>query len=246
MLSSSDSSLPCHAASYWVWALTLVLLCPSCHSRPSGPTDSWDGGFLHEFDLGVDFSLATNPNGPWRYGYTDAAMLSMNDFRLDGFAQVSGPIEFWHPASGGEGYYPYVAHNSASTTTTDLSNSWALRPSEIAMEASNSGQFAVAVFVVPQAGRYHVWAYFEGVHFRLSTTDVHVRLGDAWLFDAEIDGYGGDPAFFRVQGRSPSATYEETRMLAVSDLLIFAVGYGSDQTNSNDTTGLLVRILQIE
>ncbi|MGO8671230.1 MAG: hypothetical protein ACLQVD_07700, partial [Capsulimonadaceae bacterium] len=94
------------------------------------------------------------------------------------------------------------------------------------------------------SGIYHVTATFEGIHFNLSTTDVHVLKNATSLFDAEIDGYGGDPAFHPVVGPRPRASFDGIVTLKAGDLLTFAVGYGIDHTNFCDTTGLFARIVR--
>jgi hypothetical protein len=76
-----------------------------------------------------------------------------------------------------------------------------VRAGQVAMEASNAGQYSVVRFTAPVAGRYRVTARFEGIHFGLSTTDVHVVHGSTVLFSANVDGYGGDPAFQPVTGQ---------------------------------------------
>ena len=206
-----------------------------------------DGSLV--FDLGADFSFARNPNGAWRYGYTAGTTLAVDQFALDTFVPNAGtdPIAFWHPAAPAtatDGYYPYVAENSGSVSASEEA-SWALRPHEVAMEASSIGQYSVVQFVAPLAGSYQVQVHFEGVHFRLSTTDVHVLAGDAGLFAANIDGYGGDPAFHVVQGASPTADYQGTVALQPNDVMTFAIGYGIDMTYGNDTTGLTVHIVYL-
>jgi hypothetical protein len=123
-----------------------------------------------------------------------------------------------------------------------MSNSWALRPGEIAMEGGNNGEYSMLRFKVPHAGRYRIKVIFEGVHVRLSSTDVHVLLNGQHLFDDLIDGYGGDPAFHAIVGAHPAATFQDTLVLQKSDLLVFAIGYGSNGTFYNDTTGLMISI----
>ena len=110
------------------------------------------------------------------------------------------------------------------------------------MEGSQDGQYSVVQFVAPRAGMYEIQADFTGIHFRLSSTDVHVLHGDTATFDAQIDGYGGDPTFHAVEGQSPRAAYHEVRALAIGDILTFAVGLGENETYYNDTTGLFVHI----
>jgi hypothetical protein len=63
------------------------------------------------------------------------------------------------------------------------------------------------------------------------------------LFDADIDGYGGDPAFRKVQGASPTAAYSGQIEMKNNDTVTFAVGYGKNKTNSGDTTGLFAKVV---
>jgi hypothetical protein len=194
------------------------------------------------FDLGRDFSFTANPNGPWRYGYTRGTKLGQAEFSPATEAAATLPVGFWHPGPGPAGYYPYVAANLGATTARDPTDSWALRPGEVALEASMTGQFAVVQFTVPRAGAYAIAADFAGIHKRLSSTDVHLLLGDESLFSDAVDGYGGDPAFIPRQGPIGTASYRATRLMRAADVLTFAVGFGVDHTHDNDTTGLIATI----
>jgi hypothetical protein len=222
-------------------------------------TSTSEASVAREFDLGLDFSFSSNPNGWWRYGYTQGSTLAVDQFLVDTFSIHTDPAAagFWHPSdagggympnanpnNGGGGYYPYVAENPGSVTTSYL-NAWALRAHEVAMEASNAGQYSVIEFVAPQGGAYRIQAHFEGIHFQLSTTDVHVRQNDAELFASNIDGYGGDQALHAVQGSNPIADYQGTVPLQAGEIITFAVGFGANKTNYNDTTGLFVHITLI-
>jgi len=198
-----------------------------------------------KFDLGADFSTQKNPNGVWQYGYSATPTLDPAEFRLDQYSNRAVPVAFWHPEhtdQPGPGYYPYVAGNTADTTSYGSSNGWAVRADEIAMEASNTGQYSLVRFVAPKTGTYAVSAKFTGIHFGLSTTDVHVLHNATDLFTADIEGYGGDPAFHPIVGASPTATYEGQVTLKRGDMLTFAVGYGRNKTNYGDTTGLIVHL----
>ena len=197
------------------------------------------------FDLSADFSVKNNPNSVWQYGYSATNSLAPDQFHLDQKSMMVGPIGFWHPTQGdqpGPGYYPYIAYNSTQQPQVG-SKGWAISPGEIAMEASNSGQYSLVRFVAPTEGNYAVSARFAGIHFALSTTDVHVLKNGTSLFDADIDGYGGDPNFHKVQGASPTAEYSDKIMLKANDTITFAIGYGKNKTNSCDTTGLFARIV---
>jgi hypothetical protein len=197
------------------------------------------------FNLSADFSLQNNPNKDWQYGYSETNSLAADQFRIDKYSEMQGPIGFWHPATNngpGPGYYPYVAYNTSKQSEVG-SKGWAVHPGEVAMEASNTGQYALVRFVAPASGVYEIVAKFAGIHFGLSTTDVHVLHNGTSLFDADIDGYGGDPSFHQVQGSSPTAAYSSQIEMKASDTVTFAVGYGKNKTNYGDTTGLFARIV---
>jgi hypothetical protein len=203
-------------------------------------------GSTTTFDLSTDFSFQNNPNGVWQYGYSAKGSLNPAEFRIDQYADPTAPVGFWHPSSSsgpGPGWYPYIAYNTTGQTQFGSQKGWAVRAGEVAMEGSSSGQYSMVRFVASKAGTYKIAARFEGVHFGSSTTDVHILHNNAALFDGDIEGYGGDPAFHAVQGTSPTAQYEGQAKLAANDTITFAVGYGKNKTNSCDTTGLFAKVV---
>ena len=208
---------------------------PVAATDPCAGLDAGTGGL---YDLNCEFSFTQNPHGAWSYG--SSSSLAPDQFRLATVTDTGNPVGLWHPDA--RTYYPYVAWNDSAFARADGTNSWAVEPRQVAMEAAPGGRFSVVRFVAPQAGRYSVNAVFQGIHFRNSTTDVHVVLGDTGLFAADIDGYGGNPAFHARQGPSPVAGFARVLDLAAGEALSFAVGNGKDGANSNDTTGLTVHI----
>jgi hypothetical protein len=198
------------------------------------------------FDLSAAFSDQQTSDSVWQYGYSETSSLAPDQFRRDSYFDNMQPICFWHPLTNnnrGPGYYPYVAYNRTDKSQIGSSNGWAARGHQVAMEASNSGQYSLVRFISPFAGTYEVSASFEGIHFGLSSTDVHVLHNSDHVFDADIQGYGGDPAFHRREGTHPTASYKGVVHLDTQDVITFAVGYGTNKTNYGDTTGLFVRIV---
>jgi hypothetical protein len=178
-------------------------------------------------------------------------------FRRDGFHDRKSPLGYWQPSSTpGSGRFPYVVCNPSPKTEVigevGTPRGWAVRVGQVALEASNAGQYSVVRFTAPVAGSYRVTARFEGIHFGLSTTDVHVVHGATVLFSANVDGYGGDPAFQPVTGQrgcdvgargtNPAAAYVGIVKLETGDTIDFAVGYGGNRTHYCDTTGLSARV----
>jgi hypothetical protein len=200
------------------------------------------------FDAGRNFSLSMNPNNAWQYGYSAGNSLSPDQFRLYSFSETTDGVGFWHPLKSegnGTGYYPYTAFNPGSNTRLGSMNGWAIRAGQVAMEASNSGQYSIVRFVSPMKGTFEVTARFEGIHFRLSSTDVHLLRNGKSLFDSEIEGYGGDTMFHAIEGAKPVASYTASLQLDAGDTITFAVGYGMNKTHYNDTTGLSASVRQV-
>jgi hypothetical protein len=188
------------------------------------------------------------PSPWWEIGYSMSASLAPDQFRVAAWSDTSEPVVAWHPSKpeGYErGYYPYVAFNPTDRSRTTSAHGWALRPGQFAMEAAGDGAFSIVRFVAPVAGAYRVTARFEGIHYRLSTTDVHVLHNGTSLYTAEISGYGGDPAFHKVEGANPAASYTGAVQMTKGDTIAFAVGYGANRTHDNDTTGLTVEIIRV-
>ena len=198
------------------------------------------------YELAREFSLTTNPAGPWHFGFSATPSLAPDQFKAYRVGDARKPIGFWHPApedNADEGYYPYAAWNAAKGSRADPTRSWVLRPGEVALEASNDGQYSIVRFVVPRTGRHRVQARFTGIHTRLSSTDVHVLVNATSVFDGFVEGYGGDREFHPHQGRQPRAAFSRALDLQAGDVVSFAVGYGRNRTHFNDTTGLRVRIV---
>jgi len=216
------------------WALTIVIL-----SLLVGCKHQVDN-FPSKIDIILPFDK--NPSGNWQIGYSLHDNLSMSDFRLSTFADTSHVIGLWHPETGASGYYPYVGQNRTANVQVDPTNSWAAKPGEIVMEGSNTGQYGIVRFVVPSTGHYKLKIVFEGVHVRLSSTDVHVLLNDQHLFDDTIEGYGGDSSLSVQKGTHPVTSWASSIRLNKGDILTFAIGYGNNKTFYNDTTGLLLSI----
>src|ERR1700686_1052391 len=119
-------------------AFALLLACGSAPAPVAAPDPRADLTPLKPgatvFDLNCSFSLSGNPNGPWRVGFTSARSLAPDQFVLSSRTDTGNPVGLWHPDLNS--YYPYVAWNSTALARVDATDSWAVRPHEVAMEAA--------------------------------------------------------------------------------------------------------------
>ena len=169
------------------------------------------------FDAAADFSLASNPNGVWSYGYSSVLGASPTTYT---FATTVSDIASW---SNGNGIWapPWVGRNDTDQVVTF--SSITLQPYQMAFHPGSSGEYSVIRFTAPSAGVYALVSSFIGVDG--TTTDVHVLHNGTSLFSGSINGYGD------------SDSYSTNVVLATGDAIDFAVGYLTGGY-SNDSTGI--------
>jgi hypothetical protein len=179
----------------------------------------------------------TEIGNAWQFGFSATPSLKADAFRPSTYVDKREALQMWHPAAGNDGYYPYVALNTLPETV-EVFKGVIVRPMQVAMEGANDGRFSLVRFVAPATGVYWLQTQVEGIHVGPSTTDVHILLADHPLFDAWIEGYGGDPKFHAVVGVSPTARYATLLDLHKGDIVTFALGYGFNRTHFGDTSGI--------
>src|SRR5258705_355826 len=80
------------------FSLAVVLL--ALLSLAPGGGAAYAGETAAVYNLGSDFSVALNPNGPWEYGFSAAASLAPDGFTLATVAQAGSASGIWHPPDG--------------------------------------------------------------------------------------------------------------------------------------------------
>ncbi len=183
------------------------------------------------FDVAADFSATSNPNGPWCYGWssTMASELHIYTQLEDCPDPYAGYIACYDPLNFFIGT-PSVHYNSNSYAI-DFGYALVL-PGQLIMHPGAGDEYSRARWTAPFAGIADVAASFTGCDYSGPTsTDVHVLLNGAPLFDGAVNGFGPGSA-------SP---YAATIPVAAGDTLDFAVGFGTGGFNC-DSTGVAAMI----
>jgi len=177
------------------------------------------------FDPAADFSFAANPNGPWSYGYSQTLGGSLILHTTSGGG--SG-LDFWNTEiSIG---LPWVVRNS-SASPVNWSGTTVFAPGALSLHPGPQGEVEVLRFTVPSDGQYQISGEFFGQDYvGPTTTDVHILLNGASIFDDVVSDY------------AISHPFSTTLMLGSGSHLDFAVGFGSNQTYLYDSTGLSAAI----
>jgi hypothetical protein len=173
----------------------------------------------------VDFSAASNPNGPWDYGYGVAG----STFNLFTVADPGPPFERWtvpDPVLG----TPAVVEN---TTGSPIVVGTVLIPEHALAFHPGPSVDTMVRWTAPAAGDYSYSGYFDLLDILPSGIVGEVFANSQQLFSGELTGPGADPAADAPGGRE---FFQGTVSLQAGDTLTFAVN--NDGTFLFDTTGL--------
>jgi hypothetical protein len=195
-------------------------------------TATIDAHTAQTYDVAVDFSAVSNPNGPWSYGYSTnlGSPLTLYTNMLN----ESG-LNLWlyNIASTDPNVHQNPTSNAISITSAQIP------PGGFGLHPGPDGEYSVARLTVPQSGLYRVTGTFfgedngGGAPGVSTTTDVHVLTNGVSVTDGEVTGFG--------PGTGPS--FDILLQLNLGDYLDFAVGYGTDGNYGNDSTGLSAQII---
>jgi hypothetical protein len=183
------------------------------------------------YNNATDFSVTTgNPAAVWSYGMLSAgAVPDASTFTLYATPSVLGSgLEVWGQAPG---TLPDDVYNPTNAVINPAGTN-PIQPGQAAFHPGPNGEYSVFRFTAPAAGQYLLSSIFTGIDvgtpFHLgTTTDVHVLDNGSSLFAGNVLANGLN-----------SASYSTTLNLAVGERIDFVVGWGADQSFSNDSTAL--------
>ena len=181
------------------------------------------------FNAAEDFSIASNPNGAWSYGYstTLTGSLILHATTTDG-----ADIDSWDsPFAFG---VPSIYRNTSASVYSD--DHATMQPGQLALHPGANNEYEKARLTIPAASEFRIVGSFQGVDFGGPTsTDVHVLLNGVAVFSGNVNGFGPTSA----------RNFDFTVPLAIADRVEFAVGYGSNGNYFRDGTALSATVTAV-
>lgn len=182
-----------------------------------------------------DFSATLNPSGAWSYGYR-----TLSGSGLTLYTELDNPavgLERW--SQEGAPTEPMVAYNN---TGQPLTWSSVVHPPDLLnVHPGPSGEKSVVRWTAPTSGTVKIKGRFEGIDNFGTTTE-----GDGTTTDVTVvkNSNTGTPLFGerKINAYDDEARFEMTETVAAGSTIDFVVGYGSNATHANDSTGLSVTI----
>jgi hypothetical protein len=192
------------------------------------------------YDLVADFSTTTNPKGAWSYGYISPGELpDTHTFKTYGWSgdffnfwaneELKGlfawrvPIPPGTPAGRDN---PLGIYKNISTAKVSI-----YEPGELALHPG-SGFYSAVCWTSPRTANYSIIGDFRGLDPKPTSTDVYIALNEKILWSDFVND-DHRPHQFGL-----------TESISKGDRVYFIVGYGSNKSILNDTTGLSLKIVR--
>lgn len=194
-------------------AATLVALC---------------GAPAFAADATADFSLASNPNGVWSYGWSTSVGAAFTPFELS--SSIGGAYDVWST-----NVTPDLSAGKAGAGGFTCCGTVSIEPLTMSMHPGAAGQVSIVRYTTASAGTYSISAAFWGQNFVGPTsTDVHVRVDSGDLFTGYVAGFG-----------SPSTqSYSGSWTLGANQTIDFIVGTGGNG-HGYDSTGFRATVTAV-
>jgi len=197
----------------------LALLCAAASRVHADP--------IRTADVAADFSSTDNPNGVWRYGWTQTLGSPLN---LSTSPRIRDGVDQWRGDLAEDGN-PAAYHNGTAGVIL-VGGGARFEPGQFGLHPGPDGEFAVVRFTAPAAGTASITAEFRGQDTTGTSSDAHVLFNGVSLFDAFVEGNGDFSA----------VPVDRTLALNKGDTIDFAVGFGSNGTFFGDSTALAALI----
>ena len=180
-------------------------------------------------DVAADFSTNSNPNGVWSYGWSTTLGSAFNlDTSNTAAAYGLNGLGGWLSNQSAEGV-PYLLRNTTANPIL-VAGATTYQPGQLALNMHES-EYAVLRWTAPSSGLFSITATFSGLSSVGDSADAHILLSGASIFDSTVIGFPGP------------ATYSGLQTLAKGDTIDFAVGFGPNGNDHEDTTGLAATIV---
>ena len=186
-------------------------------------------------DAADDFSIASNPNDVWSYGFRNTATsvsfspYTSTDSTFLGITNVHA----WLDVSDS---IPSISKNIGASPITVYDTTW--QPDQLVIHPGKSGsndEYVVLRWTAPRGGLFSIDVTFTGtVWMSGTTTNVHV-IGPSGtsLFDADISGGPASPA--------NTHSFSSTLALAKNDTLDFVAGPSGNYYSDSTAVDLAIR-----
>jgi hypothetical protein len=200
-----------------------VLLCPQAGLTQDIPTA--------DYDAVKDFSITSNPNGVWSYGWLSSLGSPLNLYTVTDSTTFSG-LSAWLETGMTMYAPPLVGHNDTQTTLCYLI--FCVPPGYLQLHPGVNNEVSVVRWTAPTSGTFSVQGAVRGLDLITSTNFYVILNSERRVFSAPIND------------RNPPIVFHHTLTVSAGDTIDFAVDFGQNGTYYNDSTGIEFKLTQMQ
>ncbi len=204
-------------------AIALLLLIPPVALAQMGKTST------PTYDAVKDFSIQSNPNGVWSYGWESTLGSTLNLYTVTDTTSVPG-MSAWLRS----GTFPlspqYLAHND--TDKQICRTTWCDPTTYLLSHPGPKGELSILRWTAPSSGTFLMQVNSQGLDCCTTSTYFHVLLNSTRSFlKAPINSY-----------QWPLSFHPRAWTLSAGDTVDFIVDWGKDGDFHSDSTGVEVKV----
>src|SRR5437588_2675412 len=207
-------------------AIGVLLLIPEAGSAQTQNPETPD------YDAVQDFSIISNPNGVWSYGWQSSLGSPLNLYTVTDTTSISG-MSAWLESGTYFANPPYVAHNATSNVI--CVSTFCVPPTCLHLHPGPNNEVTVVRWTAPSSGAFRVQGAVAGLDHAPTTTRFYeVVNSNRILLSAPIDSYRSPVLFHHVLTVSAGYTVD------------FAVDFGQDGNYFGDSTGIEFKVTKVK
>ncbi|MBA2435365.1 MAG: hypothetical protein H0V54_09865 [Chthoniobacterales bacterium] len=180
-----------------------------------------------------DFSIVSNPNGVWSYGWLASLGSPLNYYTVTDTTSVPG-ISAWLESGTYSINPPYVAHNDTGNVICLVT--FCVPPTYLHVHPGPNNEVTVVRWTAPMSGDFYVQGAVVGLdNVVITTTTFYAVLNSTeHVFRATINSYNSPVSFHRLL------------TMSAGDTLDFAVDFGQNGNYGGDSTGIQFKVTRIK
>lgn len=182
-----------------------------------------------DYDAVHDFSITSNPNGAWSYGWLTALGSPLNLYTVIDTTSSPG-VSAWLASGTYAANPPYVAHNDTSGV---VCNPVCFPPTYLHLHPGPLGELTVVRWTAPTSGNYVIQGRVQGLNPAGTTTTLYLVVNSQ-----------PPPLNISVTGYRSPTSFHHLFTVSAGDTIDIAIDYGSNSNYINDSTGIQFNITQ--
>jgi hypothetical protein len=184
-----------------------------------------------DYDAVRDFSITSNPNGAWTYGWQSSLGAPLNLYTVTDSTTFTG-LSAWLETGMTMYAPPFVGHND--TDTTVCFRSFCVPPGYLHLHPGENNELSVVRWTAPTSGTFFLQGAVRGLDAITSTNFLAILNSERHLFAAT------------VSNSNPPVFFHRTLTVSAGDTIDFLVNFGQNGSYFNDSTGIQFKLTQMQ